>query len=227
MRGNAKNIAALLVGFVVFWYAGAMFDFFPFIGNDLTLRAVGFTGLLLCIVIIVCTQWIITAQRAARNRDNIRASRMTIEKMEQPEALEIADRWKYTGEYDFYDLTADPDDYEEITTPARRRDHYFSVFNEGELIGYFTAEPDGTALELGLGMRPDLTGQGLGKIFMNKILRYLRENYQYEKIQVKVAAFNKRATKLYTQMGFTETGMERLPTNGGLYDFILMELKRQ
>ena len=227
MRSHVRNALALIVGFIVLWYAGAMFNFFPFMANDLTLSAVGFTGLLLCIVMVLCTVWIISELRTARNRDNIRASRMTIEKMEQPEAQEIADRWKYDGEYDFYDLTADPDDYEEITTPALRRDNYFSVFNEGELIGYFTVEQDGADISLGLGMRPDLTGQGLGRIFVNKILRYLRENYQYEKIRLTVAAFNKRAAKLYTRLGFKETGTERLPSNGGMYDFILMELEQR
>ena len=58
---------------------------------------------------------------------------MTIKKMEQSEALEIAERWKYDGEYAFYDMTADPEDYEEIVTPEKRGNRYFSVFNGDEL----------------------------------------------------------------------------------------------
>ena len=63
---------------------------------------------------------------------------MTIAPMRQPEAIEIADRWKYPGEYAFYDMTADPEDYEEIVTPEKRGDRYFSVFSGNELTGFFS-----------------------------------------------------------------------------------------
>lgn len=54
-----KNAVSILFGFILFWYAGAMLDFFPFIGDDFAVRAIGFTGLLLCAVVVVCTCWII------------------------------------------------------------------------------------------------------------------------------------------------------------------------
>ena len=52
---SAREIAAILIGFIVVWYAGAMLNFFPFMADDLSIGAVGFTGLLLCIVIVICT----------------------------------------------------------------------------------------------------------------------------------------------------------------------------
>lgn len=54
-----RNAVSIIVGFVVLWYAGAMFDFLPFLGDDFAVRAIGFTGLLICAVIVVCTCWII------------------------------------------------------------------------------------------------------------------------------------------------------------------------
>lgn len=54
-----RNAVSIVVGFIAFWYAGAMMDFLPFIGNDPAVKAIGFTGLLLCIVIVVCTCWIL------------------------------------------------------------------------------------------------------------------------------------------------------------------------
>ena len=63
---NLKNAIAIIVGFMVLWYVGAMFNFFPFLGDDLAIRAVGFTGLLLCFALVVCTCWII---HEMHNRD--------------------------------------------------------------------------------------------------------------------------------------------------------------
>ena len=151
---------------------------------------------------------------------------MTIKKMEQSEALEIADRWKYDGEYAFYNMTADPEDYEEIVTAEERGDRYFSVFDGDELTGFFCVEQEGADVEIGLGLRPDLTGRGRGKVFLEEILRFVRENYSFEKIRLDVASFNQRAVKVYERAGFVKTGTAKVSTNGGVYDFTTMELKR-
>ncbi len=151
---------------------------------------------------------------------------MTIKKMEQSEALEIADRWKYDGEYAFYNMTADPEDYEEIVTAEERGDRYFSVFDGDELTGFFCVEQEGADVEIGLGLRPDLTGRGRGKVFLEEILRFVRENYSFEKIKLDVASFNQRAVKVYERAGFVKTGTAKVSTNGGIYDFTTMELKR-
>ena len=150
---------------------------------------------------------------------------MTIERMKQSEAVEIADRWKYGGEYAFYDMTADPEDYQEIMSPELRGDRYFSVLDGGELIGFFCVEREGADVEIGLGLRPDLTGQGKGGAFLNEILRFVRNNYGFEKIRMDVASFNQRAIKVYERAGFVKTGTGKVPTNGGIYDFTFMEWK--
>ena len=151
---------------------------------------------------------------------------MIIKKMEQPEAVEIADRWKYDGEYAFYDMTADPEDYEEIVTPEKRGNRYFSVFDGDDLTGFFCVEQDGADVEIGLGLRPGLTGQGRGKAFLEEILRFVRENYSFEKIKLDVVSFNQRAIKVYERAGFLKTGTAKVSTNGGDYDFVIMELER-
>lgn len=152
---------------------------------------------------------------------------MKITPMHQPEALEIADRWKYDGEYAFYDMTADPEDYEEIVTPEKRGGRYFSVFTEDELTGFFCVEQEGADIEIGLGLRPDLTGQGRGRAFLEEVLRFVRENYSFEKIRMEVASFNQRAIKVYERAGFVKTGTAKVPANGGIYDFTTMELKQK
>jgi ribosomal-protein-alanine N-acetyltransferase len=214
---NLKNALALVVGYIVLWYAGAMFNFFPFLGDS-----AGYTGLLLCGALAVCTCWVIDEIRKLRPENG----RMTIAPMRQPEAIEIADRWKYPGEYAFYDMTADPEDYEEIVTPEKRGDRYFSVFSGNELTGFFCVEREGPDIEIGLGLRPGLTGQGRGKAFLEEILRFVRENYSFEKIKLDVVSFNQRAIKVYERAGFLKTGTAKVSTNGGVYDFVLMELER-
>ncbi len=59
MKDIIRNAICIIVVFIVLQYVGAMFGYFPFIGNDLTLKAVEYTGLLLAVVIVVCTCWII------------------------------------------------------------------------------------------------------------------------------------------------------------------------
>ena len=48
-------LAGVVIGVVVLFYIGAMFDFFPFIADDLVIRALGFCTLIICIVLAVCT----------------------------------------------------------------------------------------------------------------------------------------------------------------------------
>lgn len=61
-----RSAVSIVAGFLVFWYAGAMSDFFPFLADDYAVRAVGFTGLLLCVVMVVCTCWIICVIQGER-----------------------------------------------------------------------------------------------------------------------------------------------------------------
>lgn len=59
MKNDVRNAVCIIIGFIILWYVGAMFNFFPFIGGDLAINAVGFTGLLVVIAMVICTCWII------------------------------------------------------------------------------------------------------------------------------------------------------------------------
>lgn len=145
--------------------------------------------------------------------------------MSQKEAVEIADYWKYPSPYDFYDMTADLEDYEEIIDPVSRGNHYYSVLENQKLIGFFGIFPKESRkkeIELGLGLKPELTGNGLGKNFVTMILQYIKEEHSYVKIWLSVADFNQRAIKLYERVGFNYIGEKVQETNGGEYNFIVM-----
>ncbi|HSK85455.1 MAG TPA: hypothetical protein VK902_18950 [Rubrobacter sp.] len=53
--------------------------------------------------------------------------------MEDEEATQISG-WHYEPPYDFYDATSDPDDLKELLHPKRKKDAYFSVFDEGGIL---------------------------------------------------------------------------------------------
>ena len=142
--------------------------------------------------------------------------------MSDEEAREIS-RWHYDPPYDFYDATSDPDDLEELLDPRRRKDAYFSVFDDdGVLVGLFQFEREGARVDIGLGMRPDLTGRGLGGEYLRAGLEFARRRYSPERFTLSVATFNERAILVYERAGFRRNTVYRHNTNGGEYLFLSM-----
>ncbi|HIR51411.1 MAG TPA: GNAT family N-acetyltransferase [Candidatus Avoscillospira avicola] len=152
---------------------------------------------------------------------------MEFQTLSQEHALCIADTWHYDGIYEFYDMTADPEDYAEFVDEIQRskNDHY-EALQDGALVGFFSVERQGATVELGLGLRPDLCGKGLGRTFVREIIAFLEAHYTYDALILKVAQFNQRARRVYQACGFRETGMVRQESNGGIYDFVVMEYQR-
>lgn len=150
-----------------------------------------------------------------------------IERLDQPSAYSIANEWKYPDVYSFYDMTSDPEDYEEIMDPLLRAENYFQVLKDDRLFGFFVVEknPDHNVMNMGLGIRPELTGKGLGQAFVSEIITYIHKNYSVKTLRLGVAAFNKRAQKVYEKIGFKQTKMYDQETNGSIYPFIEMEIK--
>ena len=135
--------------------------------------------------------------------------------------------WHYPDPYSFYDLTADPDDLAEfLDLDDWEPDSHFGVWDpDGSLVGFFAFEhQEPTVIEVGLGLRPDRTGHGHGRLFVRTGLRFAREHFHPERFTLAVAAFNRRAVTLYRSLGFTEAGRFVQRTNGGEYDFIRMTL---
>jgi RimJ/RimL family protein N-acetyltransferase len=110
------------------------------------------------------------------------------------ETHEALASWRYPPPYDFYDGDVDP-----VLNPER----YYAVRDEAdELIGFYYFEPNPPDLDYGLGLRPDLTGRGLGLEFFRTGLAYARDQYQPRHIVLHVAAFNERALRVYERAGF-------------------------
>ena len=146
----------------------------------------------------------------------------TIKSMKEEDAHQIAS-WHYEAPYDFYDMDQDPDDLAELLHPPSWQGTYYSAFNEkNELVGSFVFKQNDQALEIGLGLRPDLTGKGLGLAFLNAGMIFAQEQFSVRNWSLNVATFNKRAIRLYEQAGFTPLNTFMHQTNGGEYEFLHM-----
>jgi RimJ/RimL family protein N-acetyltransferase len=122
--------------------------------------------------------------------------------------------WSYSGELAVYSFASDSP----AERDAERRDlldpanAYHAVRDDGgELVGFCCFGPDArvpggdyreSALDLGLGLRPDLVGQGLGTPFVQAILEFARREWSPPRFRLTVAAFNRRAMRVYERAGF-------------------------
>ncbi len=130
--------------------------------------------------------------------------------------------WKYPGEYSFYDMERDVEDMAELRSAHLREAKYHSVFSDDQLVGFYEFTIEGDVVELGLGLRPDLTGKGLGRAFLEAGLAFAKERYRPKRFQLRVAAFNKRAIKLYEQTGFVRNKIYLHDFYGTAYEFLVM-----
>jgi [ribosomal protein S18]-alanine N-acetyltransferase len=151
-------------------------------------------------------------------------SRWTIAPMSQADAEAVA-TWHYPGEYAFYDADYVPAGLAELLDPQLRGDAFFAARGHGgELEGFVELKPrDGGEVEIGLGLRPDLTGRGLGAAFTAAAIELARGRGA-ERITLVVAAFNLRATRVYARAGFIETGRHTRHIAGLDWEFVDMEL---
>jgi len=129
------------------------------------------------------------------------------------EQAEVIVFWTYEPPYSVYDLK--PEDLTGLLNPDYRYHHMLDV--RGELVGYCCfgldaqvpggdysrAEPE--VLDVGVGMRPDMTGKGRGADFVAAILDYARENYRPSLFRVTVADFNGRSLRTFRKLGFLDT----------------------
>ena len=157
--------------------------------------------------------------------------RFTLKPITPRDAWAIS-RWRYRAPYSVYD--GDPTSADSLLQP---RLHYHSVFDEGgDLVGYFCFGEDArvaagrrlgvyareSALDVGLGMRPDLTGRGLGEEFVHAGLRFARETCSPRAFRLTVATFNRRAIRVYERAGFETVETFGAPTPGGEKEWLLM-----
>ena len=119
--------------------------------------------------------------------------------------------WQYPEPYALYNLSSSDAAaaMQFFTDPSNA---YYAVIDaQGELIAYRCFGADAQvvggyypedALDTGGGMRPDLTGQGLGLPVLLAGLAFGRQMFGPPAFRVTVAAFNQRALKVVARAGF-------------------------
>ncbi|HEU5441580.1 MAG TPA: GNAT family protein [Ktedonobacterales bacterium] len=138
-----------------------------------------------------------------------------------------AGRWHYPGAYAHYDfglLEMLGIALAEQLLRLIGRGVYYSVLDErGRFIGLFTFEREGNVVTIGLGLRPSLTGQGLGLAFVEAGLAFAQARFRPARFRLDVATFNRRAYRVYERAGFRTTRAFERTMHGRRYAYLEME----
>ena len=119
--------------------------------------------------------------------------------------------WAYEPPYDIYNMGI-LDEFDEMgyfLDPANR---FHSITSEdGDLLAFCSFGRDAQvpggnyrfeALDIGLGIRPDLTGQGQGINYANAVVDFARRTFAPPAYRVTIAGWNKRARRVWEKAGF-------------------------
>src|SRR5215472_6015125 len=135
--------------------------------------------------------------------------------------------WRYEPPYDCYDMTS--------ASPALIADPasgFFALVGRDELIGFRSFGVDGQvpggdyddlALDTGGGLRPDLTGRGLGRLAVTTGLEFGCLEFAPPAFRVTVASFNERALRVVRSLGFRDVSRFRALTDGRSFEILVMK----
>ena len=153
---------------------------------------------------------------------------LTFKPMDEASAREIF-TWRYEPPYDIYN--ENPAKAEPFMQTLLDPIYAYHVITDerGDLVGYCCFGVDARvpggdyaadALDVGLGMRPDLTGQGHGLAFFEAVAEFAQRTFAPQALRVTVAAFNQRAMRVYEKAGFErEQAFQR---SGDGMDFVIL-----
>ncbi|MCP3775262.1 GNAT family N-acetyltransferase [Paenibacillus sp. MZ04-78.2] len=134
--------------------------------------------------------------------------------------------WSYPTPYDLYHWNSWEQMIargEEFADPRIRKAQYRAVLDEaGELCGFAQFFPMVGVTRLGLGLRPDLCGQGSGEAFVRAIVREAKRSAPDNEIDLEVLTWNRRAIRTYERAGFVIMDTYERPTPEGTGEFHCM-----
>lgn len=121
------------------------------------------------------------------------------------DALAVAG-WRYPPPYELYDLGRGPllvsVSLHRLLAPLRLLGFYAVQREDDPLAGVFSFRKLGPAIELGLALRPDLTGRSIGLTFVESGMEFARGRFAPATFRLDVAMFNQRAIRVYERAGF-------------------------
>jgi len=135
---------------------------------------------------------------------------LSFRRLDKKSASAILD-WKYDPPYDIYNL-ASPDPEATLKYLLDPQNAFYGICGQqGQLNAYSSFGPDGQvpggdysapALDIGLGIRPDLTRQGQGPEYVKVVIDFTCRTYRPDRLRVTIAAFDKRALRVWEKAGF-------------------------
>ncbi|PAD78381.1 GNAT family N-acetyltransferase [Paenibacillus campinasensis] len=133
--------------------------------------------------------------------------------MTEEYAAEIS-TWKYPEPYSLYSMEHSDEDIAELMNG----DYFYALDMQNALAGFICKGnsarvpggvqaglyDDADVMDMGLGLRPDVTGRGKGRDFLLEGIAFLKERFEPKRLQLVVALFNKRAIAVYERSGFVK-----------------------
>jgi [ribosomal protein S18]-alanine N-acetyltransferase len=133
--------------------------------------------------------------------------------------------WRYAAPYDCYDMAEiDP------AFIVSQDSGYFALVDGGVLAGFRCFGADGqvpggaydsSALDTGGGLRPELTGRGLGREAIATGLEFGRRQFSPAAFRVTVASFNVRAQRVVRGLGFHKISSFQGLADGRNYEILI------
>jgi [ribosomal protein S18]-alanine N-acetyltransferase len=133
-----------------------------------------------------------------------------IQPLDSASAREII-AWRYPAPYDMYNIR--PENLEaEVAYFTNPENHYYAIFNPNQtLIGFCCFFHEGQvtggdysheAVDVGMGLRPELTGGGNGTEIARAVMDFAIQQYHPLRLRTTIAAWNERAQKVCLNNGF-------------------------
>lgn len=130
--------------------------------------------------------------------------------------------WKYEGVYSFFDNDAFEGKINYVKSFPNDNNVY-SIYNDkNELVGNCAFYLN-DKVTFSIQMRPSLTSQGKGKVFLKSIVEFAKDRYNLKILGLSVLKFNERAIRLYKSLDFLVVGEFTGKTVKGDMEFISME----
>ncbi len=121
--------------------------------------------------------------------------------------------WKYEAPYEIYNYS--PERFEEdLAYHLDSVNNMYTMYRGDELVGYCSYGHDAQvsggdyseeALDIGMMIKPELTGQGQGSNYANAVIQYGVSKYTPMKLRVTILATNLRAIRVWEKNDFHKT----------------------
>ncbi|WP_343222699.1 GNAT family N-acetyltransferase [Paenibacillus agaridevorans] len=145
-------------------------------------------------------------------------SALTIGPLEVSHAEQLC-TWRYEEPYERFNWPSwdqMKQDGIEFGDPVLRAEQYGAILDERQrLIGYAQFFPMGSVTRLGLGLYPDLCGQGLGSSVVGLMAAEALRRCPGNEIDLEVLVWNVRAIRAYEKAGFSITDTYLRPSFSG------------